>query len=69
MLVGINSKQAGRLSSFFFDVAKGIALGIFGLSITTPDISLFALISNIFIGMFMIYLCVKVGMFLLNEND
>jgi hypothetical protein len=69
MLVSINSKQADRLSNFFFDVAKGIVLGTFGLSITASGISLFTLILNIFAGVFMVYLCVRVGMFLLNEND
>lgn len=69
MLIGISSKQADRLSGFFFDIAKGIALGVFGLSITTSNISLFTLILNIFVGVFMVYLCVRVGMFLLDEND
>lgn len=58
MLIGINSRQADKLSSFFFDLAKGVALGILGLSVTVSNVSQITKLLNIF-----------AGLFLLNEND
>lgn len=68
MLTALNSKQADKLSNFFFDIAKGFVLGIAGLSVSGVEISLYLRFINVLVGIVVIYFCVKVGLELI-KND
>ena len=66
----MNKEQIKSLSGFFFDIAKGFVIGMFGLfAVTNVPLEL-KIISNI-LGLFFSYICVRVGMQLLDglQND
>lgn len=68
MLTGINSRQADKLSNFFFDIAKGFVLGIAGLSVSGVEISFYSRFTNILVGIIVIYFCIRLGLELI-KND
>lgn len=68
MLVSINSKQADRLSNFFFDVAKGMLLATIGLSVSGDGISVYLRFVNIFLGAIVIYFCIRFGLELIKYD-
>ena len=61
----LNLKQTIGLSNFFFDVAKGLFLGGVGSVVVAP---LELKVLSIFASMTMAYVCVKMGLSLLEEN-
>lgn len=62
----LNSKQVVSLSSFFFDIAKGLFLGGVGSLVVAPlELKILSIIAS----MTMAYVCVKMGLSLLEENQ
>ena len=68
MLAVLNSKQTDKLSNFFFDIAKGIVLGIIGFSVSGTNIPVYFRFINIFSGIIVVYFCVRFGLELI-KND
>lgn len=65
----MNKEQIKSFSVFFFDIAKGITLGSFGLPIISSSIPLSLKISVTIIGLIVAVICIKLGLDLLNENE
>lgn len=62
MFSGINSKQADKLSNFFFDIAKGVVLATIGFSVYGDGVSLYLRFVNIFLGIIVVYFCMRFGL-------
>ncbi len=65
----MNKEQIKSFSAYFFDLAKGITLGSFGLPIISSNIPLSLKISVTITGLIVAVICIKIGLDLLNENE
>lgn len=63
----LNSDQAKVLSNFFFDLAKGILVGSLGFLAGISDLSMFLRLTNIIGGVILTYICMKIGLSLLEK--
>jgi len=64
MLADLNPIQAKGLANFFFDIAKGLALGGVGLSLKGPAGLRIVFLS---VSLFLTYEFVKAGLFILKD--
>ncbi|KKS32180.1 MAG: hypothetical protein UU93_C0009G0018 [Candidatus Amesbacteria bacterium GW2011_GWA2_42_12] len=62
--MGFNFEQAKGLSNFFFDIAKGVALGAIGFSVIEP-IEIKVVVGLLSISF--VYICVRIALLLLEE--
>lgn len=62
MVIALNKEQAKGLSNFFFDVAKGIALGGFGFITVTDSLQRLAFIVAVTA---IVYTCIVVALTIL----
>lgn len=67
MEVTLNTDQAKALSNFFFDIAKGTLVGSLGFSASISDLSIFLRVTNILGGVILTYICIKIGLSLLEK--
>ena len=66
----LNFNQANKLADFFFDLGKGIALGVLGLSIGFSDLPFAIKFFSTLVGVFVVYFCIRIGLSLIkNKND
>jgi len=68
MLAALNSKQTDKLSIFFFDIAKGVVLGIIGFSVSGVNIPVYLRFINVFLGTIVVYFCVRFGLELIKDD-
>ena len=64
-----NMKQADSLASFFYDLAKGITLGIFGFSNIPTNTTFIIKIINIVLSTLAVYGCIRIGLKLQEERE
>lgn len=64
MRLALNAEQAKGLAGFFFDMAKGVALGAIGFSVIGP-IGVRLVVSSL--SMIFAYICVRMALLLLEE--
>ncbi|MBU0570231.1 hypothetical protein KKB40_05680 [Patescibacteria group bacterium] len=67
MDLNFNIKQSEALSSFFFEVAKGLALGVIGFNVVTAGIHPVLRIWLIATSFIMAFFCVMMGLDLLKK--
>lgn len=66
MAIVLNKEQAKGLSNFFFDVAKGIALGGFGFISLTNSVQRFVFVVAVAA---IVYTCIVVALTILKEFE
>lgn len=68
MISSFNTKQLESLSTLFFDIAKGLVLGIIGVS-TFPSTTGFGIrIFSTTVEILAAYFCIRIGLKLLKEE-
>jgi hypothetical protein len=64
----LNFRQASKLADFFFDIAKGLVLGIVGFSLSGSGVPIYLRFISVLAGVVVIYLCIKVGLELVKNG-
>ena len=62
----MNEKQSEELARFFMDLAKGLAIGMFGLT-TFSNLSILAMFVYFAGAGMVVFVCVKIGLRLLQK--